>query len=194
MSRKGRYIMCSSSWKYAALVFLVVSLVATGCSKKQTVKSDAEAGAPAAGEAAMKEAPAKEAPAEPVMTAKQAEAARGVAVTEEKPSPFADVRFDFDKSDLRDDAKRTCQEVAAYMKKNPGRKLLVEGHCDERGTAEYNMALGDRRATSVKNYLVSLGVPTTALSTVSFGKERPLDPANTEDAWAKNRRAHFVLK
>ncbi|MBE0603899.1 MAG: peptidoglycan-associated lipoprotein Pal [Deltaproteobacteria bacterium] len=157
------------------------------------MKSDADAGAPA-GETAVKEAPAAEAPAQPVMTAKQAEAARGVAVTEEKASPFADVRFDFDKSDLRDDAKKTCQEVAAYMNKNPGKKLLVEGHCDERGTAEYNMALGDRRATSVKNYLVSLGVPTTALSTVSYGKERPLDPAHTEDAWAKNRRAHFILK
>jgi len=193
MSRKGRYLMCSSSWKYAALAFLLVALVATGCSKKQTVKSDADAGAPA-GETAVKEAPAAETPAQPVMTAKQAEAARGVAVTEEKSSPFADVRFDFDKSDLRDDAKKTCQEVAAYMKKNAGKKLLIEGHCDERGTAEYNMALGDRRATSVKNYLVSLGVPTASLSTVSFGKERPLDPAHTEDAWAKNRRAHFILK
>ncbi len=128
------------------------------------------------------------------MTAKQAEAARGVAVTEEKASPFADVRFDFDKSDLKDDAKKICQEVAAYMKKNPGKKLLIEGHCDERGTAEYNMALGDRRAASVKNYLVSLGVPTSALSTVSFGKERPLDPGHNEDAWAKNRRAHFVVQ
>ncbi len=80
------------------------------------------------------------------------------------------------------------------MKKNPGAKLLIEGHCDERGTAEYNMALGERRATAVKNYLVSLGVPKAALSTVSFGKEKPLDPGHDEEAWAKNRRAHFVLK
>lgn len=189
--------MCSSSWKYAALAFLVVAVVATGCSKKQTVKSDAGAGAAAsaAGDAAAKDdAASKQAPAQPVMTAKQAEAARGMAVTEEKSSPFADVLFDFDKSDIRDDAKRICQEVAAYMKKNPGKKLLVEGHCDDRGTAEYNMALGDRRASSVKNYLVSLGVPASALSTVSFGKERPVDPAQNEDAWAKNRRAHFVLQ
>jgi peptidoglycan-associated lipoprotein len=188
--------MCSGSWKYTALAFLVVALVATGCSKKQTVKSDAGAGAaaPAAVETAP-QAPAAQASApQPVMTAKQAEAARGVAVTEEKASPFADVRFDFDKSDLKDDAKKICQEVAAYMKKNPGKKLLIEGHCDERGTAEYNMALGDRRAASVKNYLVSLGVPTSALSTVSFGKERPLDPGHNEDAWAKNRRAHFVVQ
>jgi peptidoglycan-associated lipoprotein len=185
--------MCCSSWKYAALAMLIVALVATGCSKKQTVKADDAAGtAPAAAEA-VKEAPAAGAPA-PVVAAKPAEAAPGVAVTQEKPSTFADVRFDFDKSDLRDEAKGICQEVAAYMKKNPGAKLLVEGHCDERGTAEYNMALGDRRATSVKNYLVSLGVPTAALSTISFGKERPLDPGHDEDAWAKNRRAHFVLK
>jgi peptidoglycan-associated lipoprotein len=185
--------MCSSSWKYAALAFLAVAMIATGCSKKQTVKSDA--GAAPSGEAVVQpEAPAAEAPAQPVMTARQAEAARGVAVTEEKASLFADVLFDFDKSDLRDEAKKTCQDVAAYMKQNPAKKLLVEGHCDERGTAEYNMALGDRRAASVKNYLVSLGVPTSALSTVSFGEERPLDPGQNEEAWAKNRRAHFVLQ
>ena len=193
--------MCSSSWKLGALALLIAAFVATGCAKKQTVKSDTGAGAPGAAAAtpgagdagAATQGPAK-APEQPVMTAAQAEAARGVAVTEEKASQFADVRFDFDKSDLRDDAKRTSQEVAAYMKKNPGAKLLIEGHCDERGTAEYNMALGDRRATSVKNYLVSLGVKPPALSTVSFGKERPLDPGHTEDAWAKNRRAHFVVK
>jgi peptidoglycan-associated lipoprotein len=72
--------------------------------------------------------------------------------------------------------------------------MLIEGHCDERGTAEYNMALGERRATAVMTYLVSLGVPKSALSTVSFGKEKPLDPGHNEEAWAKNRRAHFVLK
>jgi peptidoglycan-associated lipoprotein len=80
------------------------------------------------------------------------------------------------------------------MKKHPNAKLQIEGHCDERGTAEYNMALGERRATAVMTYLGSLGVPKAALSTVSFGKEKPLDPGHNEGAWAKNRRAHFVLK
>jgi peptidoglycan-associated lipoprotein len=187
------------SWGCAVLALLLAVAVAAGCAKKQTVKSDVDSGAPAATAApaagGVKETPVQETPApQPIMTAKQAEAARGVAVTEEKPSPFADVRFDFDKSTLRDDGKKVCQDVAGYVKKNPGAKLLIEGHCDERGTAEYNMALGDRRATAVMNYLVSLGIPKASLSTVSFGKERPLDPGHTEDAWAKNRRAHFVLK
>ncbi|MBP2683653.1 MAG: peptidoglycan-associated lipoprotein, partial [Deltaproteobacteria bacterium] len=76
----------------------------------------------------------------------------------------------------------------------PRAKLLIEGHCDERGTAEYNLALGERRAVAVMNYLVSLGVPKGNLSTISFGEERPLDPGHDEGAWARNRRAHFVLK
>jgi len=122
------------------------------------------------------------------------QAAPGVAVTEEKMSQFDDVRFDFDKSEVKEDGRKTCQVVADYLKKNPMAKFLIEGHCDERGTSEYNMALGDRRATAVMNYLVSLGVPKAALSTVSFGKEKPLDPGHDEGAWEKNRRAHFVLK
>jgi peptidoglycan-associated lipoprotein len=140
----------------------------------------------------------KEAPVAPVAAAPAEQpaqvAAAGVAVTEEKLSRFDDVRFDFDKSVVKEDGRKTCQVVADYMKKNPKAKLLIEGHCDERGTAEYNLALGDRRATAVMTYLVSLGVPKATLSTVSFGKERPLDSGHDEEAWAKNRRAHFVLK
>ncbi|MBF8258890.1 MAG: peptidoglycan-associated lipoprotein [Actinobacteria bacterium] len=80
------------------------------------------------------------------------------------------------------------------MKKNAGAKLQIEGHCDERGTAEYNLALGDRRAESARKYLVSLGISGGALSIISFGEMRPLDQGHTDEAWAKNRRAHFVLK
>ena len=188
------------SWKWAVLALSVAALVAVGCAKKQTVKSDGTAGtgmetpatsAPGVAETPVQETPAK--PAEPPMLAAKA-AEAGVAVTEEKTSRFDDVRFDFDKAVVREDGRKTCQEVAAYMKKNPGAKLLIEGHGDERGTAKYNRALGERRASAVMTYLVSLGVPETALSTVSFGKERPLDPGHDEGAWAKNRRAHFVLK
>jgi peptidoglycan-associated lipoprotein len=196
------------SWKRVALALFLAAVVAMGCSKKQTVKSDGAGGA-ASGTAAaapagsgageVKEGPVKDSKAgaaaeTPVMTAKAAEAAAGVAVTEEKASRFADVRFDFDKAILLDDGKKTSQEVAGFMKKNPQTKVLIEGHCDERGTAEYNLALGERRAAAVKTYLASLGVSKGALSTVSFGKERPLDSGHSEDAWAKNRRAHFVLK
>ncbi len=72
-------------------------------------------------------------------------------------------------------------------------KIQIEGHCDERGTAEYNLALGERRANSAKKYLVSLGIPADRLSTISYGKEMPLDPGHNEEAWAKNRRAHFII-
>ena len=84
--------------------------------------------------------------------------------------------------------------MAEFLKNNPGAAVLIEGHCDERGTPEYNMALGERRAASAKSYLVSLGVKGGGLSTVSFGEEKPVDPGHNEEAWAKNRRAHFVVK
>jgi peptidoglycan-associated lipoprotein len=136
----------------------------------------------------------KEPPPPPVAVTPPPAVAPGVAVTEEKVSQFDDVRFDFDKSVVKEEGRKTCGVVADYLKKHPQAKMLIEGHCDERGTSEYNMALGERRATAVMNYLVSLGVPKAALSTVSFGKEKPLDPGHNEEAWAKNRRAHFVLK
>ena len=179
------------SWKWAAVALCIAALMSVGCAKKQTVKSEG-AQAPSAGApSGVTEAPVKEEPA-PVPVAPATPP--GIAVTEERPSQFDDVRFDFDKSEVKEDGRKTCQTVAAFMKKNPGAKLLIEGHCDERGTSEYNLALGERRATAVMTYLVSLGVPKTALSTVSFGEEKPLDPGHDEGAWAKNRRAHFVLK
>ena len=188
------------SWKWAVLVVSVAALVAVGCAKKQTVKSEGAPGAPEAASTpapvAVGEAPVKEAPPAPVAVAPATPpaAAPGVAVTEEKLSQFDDVRFDFDKSEVKPDGRKTCQVVADYLKKHPQAKLLIEGHCDERGTAEYNLALGERRAMAVMTYLVSLGVPKAALSTISFGEERPLDPGNNEEAWARNRRAHFVLR
>ena len=188
------------SWKWAVLVMSVAALVAVGCAKKQTVKSEGAPGAPGAAAAPapapVTEAPAKEAPPAPmaVAPAMPPAAAPGIAVTEEKLSQFDDVRFDFDKSEVKEDGRKTSQIVAGYLEKNPKAKLLIEGHCDERGTSEYNMALGERRATAVSTYLVSLGVSKAAVSTVSFGKEKPLDPGHDEGAWAKNRRAHFVLK
>ena len=112
----------------------------------------------------------------------------------EEAMKFENITFDFDKSFIREDAKPILQAVAAYLKKNPGAKILVEGHCDERGTPEYNMALGDRRAHSAMKYLEGLGVQRSRLSTISYGEQRPLDPGHDEAAWAKNRRAAFVLK
>jgi peptidoglycan-associated lipoprotein len=104
-----------------------------------------------------------------------------------------DIRFDFDKYDIRPEDVEIMKENAALLSKNPNLKIQIEGHCDERGTAEYNLALGQRRASSAMKYLVSLGIPADRLSTISYGKEKPLDPAHTEEAWAKNRRGHFVI-
>ena len=85
------------------------------------------------------------------------------------------------------------QANAAVLKKYPTWQITIEGHCDERGTAEYNLALGERRALAAKNYLVSLGIPADKVKTVSYGKEFPFDPGHDDAAWSKNRRAHFVI-
>jgi peptidoglycan-associated lipoprotein len=103
-----------------------------------------------------------------------------------------DINFDFDKYNIRENDAAILKENTAWFKVNPGKKARVEGHCDERGTVEYNLVLGQKRADSTKNFLVNLGVDGKLLETVSYGKEQPLDPGQNEAAWAKNRRAHFA--
>jgi peptidoglycan-associated lipoprotein len=104
-----------------------------------------------------------------------------------------DIHFDFDKYDIRRGDEDILKENAALLKKYPKTKIQIEGHCDERGTVEYNLALGERRANNTKKYLISLGIPSNRISTISYGKERPLDPSHNEEAWAKNRRARTVI-
>ena len=104
-----------------------------------------------------------------------------------------DIHFNFDKYDIRREDEEILKENAAWLKKNPKMKIQIEGHCDERGTVEYNLALGERRANNTKRYLVSLGISPNQITIISFGKERPLDPGHNEEAWAKNRRAHIVV-
>ena len=104
-----------------------------------------------------------------------------------------DIYFDYDKYEIRREDEEILKENAAFLKKNPKMKIQIEGHCDERGTAEYNLALGERRANHTKKYLVSLGITLDRISTITYGEERPLDPSNNEEAWAKNRRAHIVV-
>ncbi|OLB86493.1 MAG: peptidoglycan-associated lipoprotein [Acidobacteria bacterium 13_2_20CM_2_57_6] len=103
-----------------------------------------------------------------------------------------DAYFDYDKADIRPDARTALSKTADFLKSNPKFKVTIEGHCDERGSTEYNLGLGDRRASAVKQYLVSLGVPADRLSTVSFGKEKPFCMESTEACWQQNRRGHFV--
>ncbi|MBI5188452.1 MAG: peptidoglycan-associated lipoprotein Pal [Nitrospirae bacterium] len=106
---------------------------------------------------------------------------------------FEDIHFDFDKYDIRPDAKPALQTTASWLLKNTSAKILIEGHCDERGTNEYNLALGDRRAKAARDYLTALGVTSGRIEMISYGEERPLCKEQTEDCWAKNRRAHFVV-
>ena len=107
--------------------------------------------------------------------------------------PLDDVLFDLDKSEIRDDAKPRLQKNADWMKKWTSTQVSVEGHCDSRGSAEYNLALGSRRANAVKEYLANLGVPAGRLTVVSKGKEQPVCSEEGESCWQQNRRGHFVI-
>jgi peptidoglycan-associated lipoprotein len=127
----------------------------------------------------------------------QPESAEPVAVTEE-PSVRGDsdndanlktVYFDFDKSDLTDDALKTLKENVAYLTGNPKLQVVLEGHTDNRGTTEYNLSLGQRRASKVRQHYIRLGIAKNRITTISYGREKPVDADNNESAWAKNRRA-----
>ena len=110
-----------------------------------------------------------------------------------KNSPLQPALFALDSYEVDATNKQTLDADAAILKKYPSWVITIEGHCDERGTAEYNLALGEKRALAAKTYLVSLGIPADRLRTVSYGKEFPFDPGHDENAWSKNRRAHFVV-
>ena len=127
-------------------------------------------------------APAPVAPAPPLPPAPPA------------PPPLKDVFFDFDRSAIRNEQKAALNDNAGWLKANSGAKIILEGHCDERGTAEYNLALGERRAKAVKDYLVGVGIAPDRISTISYGKERPFVLGHDESAWKWNRRAHFVVQ
>jgi len=110
-----------------------------------------------------------------------------------KESPLQPVFFDFDSSEVSAAGQAVLDANAEVLKRYPGWVVTIEGHCDERGTAEYNLSLGERRAIAARNYLVTLGVPATRLRTVSYGEEFPFDPGHGDQSYARNRRAHFVI-
>ena len=175
---------------------LVLALFLMGCPKRPATTS---AAAPAPG------APAPGTPGAGPGAA-GAPGAPGAAITPGRPgaapSPreftaieaLPDVHFDFDKYDVRPGDAKVLDENAKWMKSNPNSLILIEGHCDERGTNEYNLALGERRAKSTMNYLVSQGVQANRITLISYGEERPQCTEKTEVCWAKNRRTHFLVK
>jgi peptidoglycan-associated lipoprotein len=107
---------------------------------------------------------------------------------------LADVHFEFDRADIRETDMPKLDANAAWLKANADQLVVIEGHCDERGTTEYNTALGDRRAKATKNYLVSRGVAAARITVISYGEERPACAQHVDECWAKNRRAHFLVK
>jgi len=122
-----------------------------------------------------------------------AEAARERAVAEAKNTLQQMVFFDFDKSDIRPDAAEILRRKVAVLRASPQVQVRIEGYADERGSTEYNLALGERRAEAVRDFMTGFGLPASRFSVFSYGEERPLDTAHNEDAWAKNRRAQFVI-
>ena len=139
---------------------------------------------------AAKEA-AEKAAREAAEKAKREAAAKAAAILKELGIP--NVHFDYDKSNLKPEAQATLKAAAPAWLKYRNYKLVVEGHCDERGTIEYNLALGERRATEAAKFLVDLGIEKERIKTISYGKEMPLDKTSNEDAWRRNRRAQFVI-
>ena len=182
----------------------MAALIFGGCASNEVVKTEEPAQVTAKTEAVKKAEAAKQ--AEVARAIEQQKAAAGAtriepakaaetpAVIAPAASGFETVYFDFDKSDLRQDARNVLSKNADTMLKvKTGVKIKIEGHCDERGSAEYNLALGERRAKSVMQYLLTLGVQADRLSVVSYGKEKPAVQGTDEEAWAKNRRAEFVI-
>jgi peptidoglycan-associated lipoprotein len=166
-------------WLVIALLLVIPGLLITvGCQKKAVTQAKTPAPAAAPAPAAKQPAPA---PA-PVTTA----GTSGMIMQE-------DIFFEFDKSTLTPSAQDNLMRKAAWLRDNSNVTVTIEGHCDERGTNEYNLALGDRRADSAKAFLVDLGIASSRLTTISYGEERPLCMQHTEECWAKNRRGHFVI-
>lgn len=205
MSRKSLWVM---------VLFLCVGLVLTGCPKKTVVKDEPSAKSEAARieaerkaqeqkereakrqaeEKAKEEARLREEAAkrelEKSLVAKKTPGMEGVVYESSLLKP---IYFDYDRYDIRPADAEILKGNAALLKKFPTMKIQIEGHCDERGTNEYNLALGERRASSTKKYLNSLGIAPDRVSIISFGEEKPLDPGHNEGAWSKNRRANTVI-
>lgn len=184
--------------------FLVVPM--TGCAKKTVVKEEtatAEQKAAAERKAAEEREALRAKAAKDASEAKKsqtemvsrAEATSGVAAEAmvKDAKMMRDINFDFDKYILGPEAREILKGHVAWLANNSDYKIIIEGHCDERGTTEYNLALGERRAAEAMKYLVGLGIDAKRMKTVSYGKEMPLDSGHTEEAWAKNRRDHFVV-
>lgn len=177
------------------VLLALITLLSAGCAKKPAMEeSQATDGAQAVEETQMQDQQITAVEEQPVMDMAAADTDTAMMEAETLIRKLTRIYFDFDQYVLTKAAQDTLYANAQVLKAAPALKVVVEGHCDERGSDEYNLALGEKRAIATKNYLVSLGVPMDQLSTISYGEEVPLDMGGSEDAWAKNRRAEFTLQ
>ena len=192
------------------VIFCISMMLMTGCAKKAVSKDEGlvageKKAAAAQSEADIKkkeaEAAAKEEAARKLEAEQQKEDvkelalkrdAAAAAAAEKEQTAFEDIYFVFDKSTIEPEAREILKRLAGLLGSNKNYSLVVEGHCDERGTVEYNLALGQRRADAAMKYLVDLGLDKESIKTITYGKERPLETGHDEEAWTKNRRAHFM--
>ncbi|MDA3789089.1 MAG: peptidoglycan-associated lipoprotein Pal [Desulfobacula sp.] len=192
-------------WINLVMAILVAGLFLTVSCAKKTVVSDAttiedQAKAKLEADAIAKAAADAKAEADRIaqqnledqMAQEKAQKAAQILAAKKR-FQYEDIYFEYDSSELSNEAKTELKEKAAWLKGNNSTIVSIEGHCDERGTTEYNLALGDRRANTVKSYLVNLGVSASRLKTISYGEEMPKDPGKTEAAYRSNRRAHFAI-
>ncbi len=192
--------MTKRYWRSLALFLVIPGLMfAASCAKKAVVSEpvvtpavdeDAEAKRLAAEEEAR--ARAEQRVLEEQRMREEARAREELA--EKERFLNEDIHFEFDKSTLLPEAMEILRDKGEWLRAHPDVSVIVEGHCDERGTNEYNLALGDQRARSVTSFLSDMGIAPRRLTTISYGEERPLDPQQNEEAWAKNRRAHLVIE
>jgi len=187
--------------KYLVILLAVVMLVCYGCASKPAQTGykplSAEEQARLEQEEALKRKEREARISEEELARSRAERdrlERERALVEKKMDiPVSDIYFEYDSHAVQPEDLAKIKEVSEWHKANSGARIVVEGHCDERGTVEYNLALGQKRADVVKNHLIKFGADEKRIRTISFGKEMPADPGHTEDAWAKNRRVHFAI-
>lgn len=191
-------------WKITALTLAVfVIFFAASCAKKKVSSEPApmtttedEAAKKAAEEARQRELERQRALAEENLKEERLKEQMAAEQKEAEKARFEneDIYFEFDSIQLTPEAQDKLTQKAKWLRENPGVFVTIEGHCDNRGTNEYNLALGEGRAKSAKTFLMDLGIDIARLNTLSYGEERPIDPRQTEEAWASNRRAHFVIE
>lgn len=190
--------MNASSFRLAIAMGFAVSFALVGCGPKRAPVVATSGGTASASEPATA---AENEPAQSLDPGPDVQPVEGYGLGQDllgqegsvEGGPLADIYFGFDQAVLSDEARALLEKHALWLQNRREVRLLVEGHCDERGTVEYNLALGELRAQAVRDYLLSLGVSPDRLASASYGKERPVDPGHDESAWARNRRVHFAV-